>query len=108
MNKHAFKSKPPTIADLRTKRDEILRIAASHDAQNVRVFGSIARGDAIASSDVNILVDIVTDVDGFEYFGLVEDLRRDLEVLLGRDVHIVDSSALSSRRDRVLSEAVPL
>ena len=108
MNKHDLKSKAPTIADLRIRRDEIPRIAASHDAQNVRVFGSIARGEAIASSEVDILVDIVTDADGFEYFGLVEDLRRDLEALLGRHVYIVDSSALKRRRDRVLSEAVPL
>jgi predicted nucleotidyltransferase len=97
-----------TLEDLRARRQEILDIAARHGAQNVRVFGSVARGEADAASDVDLLVDMVTDATGFRYFGVVEDLRRDLEALLGRDVDIMDSAALNRWRDRVLGEAVPL
>jgi hypothetical protein len=93
---------------LRAKREEILRVAAKHGAQNVRVFGSVARGDAIASSDVDVLVDMTTDARGFAYFGVIEDLRRDLEALLGRKVDVMDSAALKRTRDRVLGEAVAL
>jgi predicted nucleotidyltransferase len=51
-----------TLAQLRVRRDEIVRVAAAHDAHNVRVFGSVALGDADAGSDVDVLVDIVTNV----------------------------------------------
>jgi predicted nucleotidyltransferase len=53
-------------------------------------------------------VDIVSDARGFAYFGLLEDLRRDLEALLGRKVDVMDSAALKRTRERVLAEAVPL
>jgi predicted nucleotidyltransferase len=98
----------PTLEGLRTRREEILRIAAQHGAGNVRVFGSVARGDADANSDVGILVDIKRDVRGFAYFGLLEDLRRGLSSVLSREVDIVDSQALDTMRERVLREAVPL
>jgi uncharacterized protein len=42
---------------IRVKRDEILRIAAKHGARNIRVFGSVARGEARAESDVDFLID---------------------------------------------------
>ncbi len=47
----------PTLADLRGHRQEILRIAAKHGARNVRVFGSVARGEAHPESDVDLLVE---------------------------------------------------
>ena len=108
MNERAVQPQTPTLEHLRTLRDEILRIAEKNGAANVRVFGSVARGDAIESSDVDILVDIVSGARGFEYFGLLEDLRRDLEALLGRKVDIVDSAALKRTRDRILGEAIQL
>jgi uncharacterized protein len=43
---------------LRTKRDDILRTASRHGAYNVRVFGSVARGEADAESDIDLLVDM--------------------------------------------------
>lgn len=46
---------------LKAKREEILRIAAKHGAHNVRIFGSVARGEADADSDVDILVDMERD-----------------------------------------------
>lgn len=97
-----------TIETLRARRDEILRIAAAHGASNVRVFGSVARGEADSRSDVDVLVDVSTESGGFAYFGRLEDLRRALTDLLGRDVDVVDSEALRQMRERVLHEAVPL
>ena len=50
----------PTLDDLRQLRDEILRIAEQYGASNVRVFGSVARGDARPDSDVDLLVDFAS------------------------------------------------
>jgi uncharacterized protein len=97
-----------TLEALRARRDEILRIAAAHGASNVRVFGSVARGEADSRSDVDVLVDVSTDSEGFAYFGRLEDLRRALTNLLGRDVDVIDSAALRQMRERVLHEAVPV
>ncbi|MGD9890111.1 MAG: nucleotidyltransferase family protein [Dehalococcoidia bacterium] len=101
-------SSGPTLADLRARREEILRIAAAYGASNVRVFGSVARGDAQADSDIDLLVDIVADAKGFAYFGVVEDLQHALARALGKDVDVVDSAALRRMRERVLKEAVPV
>ena len=97
-----------TLEALQARREEILRIAAAHGACNVRVFGSVARGDVDASSDVDVLVDVDGAADGFAYFGRLEDLRSALADLLGRDVDVVDSAGLRRMRERVLREAVPL
>lgn len=80
---------PPTLAQLRAQREEILRVAAAHRVSNVRVFGSVARGDADAGSDVDLMVDLPSDVRGFRAFGLLEDLRRDIEAVVGRPVDVV-------------------
>lgn len=105
---HPVLRRGPTLKDLRVRREDILRIAAVHGARHVRVFGSVARGEADAESDVDLLVDVVAEVGGFAYFGLLEDLRRALTDLLGRDVDVVDSAGLRVMRERVLCEAVPL
>lgn len=97
-----------SLADLRARREEILRITHAHGARNVRVFGSVARGEAVPGSDLDLLVDVVAEASGFAYFGLLGDLRRDLEELLGCAVDLVDSAALRIMRDNVLREAVPL
>jgi predicted nucleotidyltransferase len=98
----------PVLADLRARRAEIQQVAAEHGAANVRIFGSVARGEADAASDIDVLVDIHADVRGFAYFGLIEDLRRALSALLECDVDVVDSAGLRTMRERVLNEAVPL
>lgn len=102
-----------TLDQLRQRREDILAIAARHGAGNVRVFGSVARGTADAASDVDILVDITKNVGGFAYFGLLEDLRRDLEALLEREVDVVElRDSLSPRgmkiAERIRRDAVPL
>ncbi len=105
---HPTERRELTLAALHSRRDEILRAAAEHGARNVRVFGSVARGEADIDSDVDLLVDVVADVDGFAYFGLLEDLRRSLEALIGGEVDVVDSAGLQDMREWVLREAVPL
>ena len=95
------------VADLnlRVHRDEVLRIAARHGAYNVRVFGSFARGQADADSDVDLLVDLERGRSLFDLGGLLMDLQE----LLGRQVDVVTANGLRDRiRDRVLREAIPL
>jgi uncharacterized protein len=93
----------PTRAQLARVRTEILAAAARHGATNVRVFGSVARGDADAASDVDFLVD-------FEPGRSLLDLANllvELEDLLGHPVDVVTEPGLKARiRQRVLAEAV--
>lgn len=90
---------------IRDLREEILRIAAHHGAGNVRVFGSVARGEDKPSSDIDLLVDIV----GVTTPWFPGSLVADLEQLLRRPVQVVVRRSLSPLiRDAVLSEAVPL
>jgi predicted nucleotidyltransferase len=100
--------KVPTLDMLRGQRNAILAVASRCGASNVRVFGSVARGDAIESSDVDLLVDMQRDLGGFEYFGRLEDLRRDLTELLQIPVDVVDAHGLRRLRNRIFAEAVPL
>ena len=87
------------------RRAQILRIAEQHGAHNVRVFGSVARGDARPDSDVDLLVDAGPVTSSWFPAGLV----LDLEELLGRRVEVVTEKALRAEiRDYVLREAVPL
>ena len=90
---------------LQVQRAEILAIAARHGAHNVRVFGSVARGDARPDSDVDILVDMEPGRSLFDLGGLLSDLQA----LLGVDVDVVTEKGLRPRiRAEVLREAVPL
>jgi predicted nucleotidyltransferase len=93
----------PSLAQLARIRGEILTLAARHGATNVRVFGSVARGDADAASDVDFLVDFEPGRSLFDLAGLLIDL----EDLLGRPVDVVTEPGLKARiRQRVLAEAV--
>ena len=90
---------------LREKRQEILEIATRHGAYNVRIFGSMARGEADEKSDVDILVELEPDRSLLDLGGLL----MDLESLLGCRVDVVTVRGLRKRiRERVLREAVPL
>lgn len=91
---------------LQKKRDEILAIAAKHGAFNVRVFGSVVRGEADEKSDIDLLVDYSLDkISPWFPAGLVLDLEK----LLQRKVDVATEDALKDRvRQRVLREAKPL
>lgn len=91
---------------LADKREAILRLAAEHGATNVRVFGSVARGEATPDSDVDFLVD--WDYGRVSSWGGA-GLFAELEALLGRSVDIASESQLRpSMRARILKESVAL
>ncbi|MEG3057333.1 MAG: nucleotidyltransferase family protein [Methanoculleus sp.] len=84
------------------KRDEILSLAYRRGAKNVRVFGSVARNEARADSDVDIPIDLDPDRSLLDVGGLA----MDLSLLLGRSVDVVTEAGLRKRiRSRVLQEA---
>jgi len=90
---------------LSRKREEVLRIAAKHGAYNVRVFGSVARGDDGPDSDIDLLIEKGPITSSWFPAGLV----LELEEILGHRVEVVTEKALNPYlRDRVLREAVPL
>lgn len=90
---------------LQEKREEILRIAERHGAHNVRVFGSVVRGEAGPESDVDFLVDMEPERSLFDR----GELLMDLEELLGRKVDVVtEASIYWLLRRRILGEARPL
>jgi len=90
---------------LDNKREEILRLAALHGARNVRIFGSVARGDAGPDSDLDVLVDMEPGRSLFDLGAFLMDLQD----LLGCKVDVVTEKGLHWYvRPRVLEEAVPL
>ena len=90
---------------LQSKRQAILKIAARHGAYNVRVFGSVARGDARPDSDVDFLVNLEANRSLMD----LARLLRDLQTLLDRPVDVVTEAGLRPRlRPQVLKEARPL
>lgn len=96
---------PVALEQLRARREEIIRLAEARGARNVRVFGSVARGDAVASSDVDFLVQLDEHRSLFDLGGLLMDLQD----LLGCDVDVTTEAGLRPRvAARVLADAVEL
>jgi hypothetical protein len=90
---------------LRRHRRAIVEVARRRGAHNVRVFGSVARGQDDSDSDIDLLVDLDPDQSLVGLAGL----RRELAELLGVDVDIVPANALKAKmRNEALAEAVPL
>ena len=90
---------------LKEKREEILQIAQKHGARNVRVFGSVAKGEARARSDVDLLVEMEP---GRSLLDMIA-IKQDLEDLLGRKVDVVTEAAVSPYiRESVLNGAIRL
>ena len=86
------------------KRAEILRVAEVHGARNIRVFGSVVRGDNRDDSDVDLLVEFEEGKTLFDLIGL----KLDLQNLLGATVDVVTPNSLRYIRDHVLAEALPI
>lgn len=90
---------------LNTRRNEVLSIARQHGARSVRVFGSMARGEAGPDSDIDLLVDMEPGRSLLDVCSLGADLRD----LLGRNVDVVTEDSLYwLLRRRILREAIPL
>jgi len=94
-----------TLEEVRGRRDAILSLAARRGAGNVRVFGSVARGEAGPGSDVDFLVEFGRGRGLFDLGGLLVDLRE----LLGVPVDVTTVNGLGPLlREHVLAQAVPL
>lgn len=94
-----------TIDVLKIRRNDILRLASEHGAHHVRVFGSLARGEAGPSSDVDLLVQMDS---GRSLLDLIE-LTQELESVLQRKVDVLTDEGLSPYlKARIQAEAVPL
>ncbi|HKO57169.1 MAG TPA: nucleotidyltransferase domain-containing protein [Thermoanaerobaculia bacterium] len=87
-------------------RDEIYRIAQQNGVTRVRVFGDVVHGTATRDSQIDLLIDAGDKVPPW----FPGELKRDLEELLGRRVHLAEEDGLfsPSRRQRVLAEAIDL
>jgi len=87
------------------KREEVFRLAAQHGARNIRVFGSVARGESRDTSDLDLLVEWEAGRSLLDHVALVQDL----EELLGTKIHVGTERSLHWYvRDRILKEAKPL
>ena len=96
---------PVDLDTLRNRREQILRIVSRHGGSNIRVFGSVARGEADDGSDVDVLVDLEPGRSLMDLGGLLTDLQE----LLDCPVDVVTEKGLRRRiRERVLRESVPL
>lgn len=94
-----------TIEMLRERRGLIVDIAARHGAMNVRIFGSVARGDETGKSDIDFLVAMEPDRNLYDLVGL----QQDIENLLGRKADVITENSINRYlKERILREAVPL
>lgn len=94
----------PTVDVLRDRRDEVLALAKRRHASRVRVFGSVARGDAGPFSDVDLLVDFDAESSLLDQVGLIQDL----EAFLGLRVDVISTGGLRGRHHRIRIEAIDL
>ncbi|AXH37017.1 XRE family transcriptional regulator [Humibacter sp. BT305] len=94
----------PTIERLRLLRDPILQIAESRRLEDVRVFGSVARGETRAGSDVDLLVHPRPDASVFDLAGFMADVSE----LLSVPVDVVSDRGTGPTMDRIRAEAVAL
>jgi predicted nucleotidyltransferase len=97
--------RPPDLESLRAARGKILAAASRRGLREVRVFGSVARGEAVETSDVDLLVAPGPDTTLFDLSGFA----LEVEEIVGRHVDVATPRGLKPRiRDRVLVEAVAL
>jgi predicted nucleotidyltransferase len=99
----AERQQPPTMGIVRARRNEILAAADRHGASNVRIYGSVARGNATPISDIDVLVEME---EGRSLLDLAA-LHLELEEILGYPVEI-GTDVKPRLRERVRAEAVAL
>jgi predicted nucleotidyltransferase len=87
---------------LSCRRPALLSAAARHGVSNLRVFGSVARGDARPESDIDLLVDVEPSRSLFELAGLLIELQE----ILGVRVDLVEASALRPEDDDIVADAI--
>jgi hypothetical protein len=91
-----------TLETLTTRRSELLAAVARHRAGNPRLFGSVARGEDTATSDIDLLVEFSPEASLFDLMGLKDEVEK----LLGRRTDIVSELGLNPLlRERILREA---
>lgn len=93
----------PSLALVKSHREQILELASALGVSNIRIFGSVARGDATAESDIDLLVDFDRGHRGIDLFRF----EREVEELLRYPVE-VGTELNELIRDKVASQAVPL
>lgn len=94
-----------TLDDIRSRREQILEVAARHGASRVRLFGSVSRGDASSSSDIDLLVRLGDEATLLDQIAL----KHELEDMLGCTVDVVDEEAVfPALRDDIMAQAVAL
>jgi len=96
---------PSLFSMLEREREEVMRAAARHFASNIRVFGSVARGEDGPDSDIDLLVDFAPQASLLDLIAL----KHELEQLLQRRTDVVTANGVSPfLRQRILDEARPL
>ena len=94
-----------TLEMLKKSRAKILAIAAKHGASNVRIFGSVVRGEDTDESDIDVLVDMAADRSLYDLVGF----QQEIEALVGRKADVLTENGLNRYlKDRICSEAAPL
>jgi len=94
-----------TIETLKDNKDKIRQILSHYHGENIRVFGSVARGDANENSDIDFLVNFFPKASLLDQVGMTDELS----LLLDCSVDVVSERALNKFiRPEVLSEAIPI
>ncbi len=94
-----------TLEMLKKSRTKILAIAAKHGASNVRIFGSVVRGEDTDESDIDVLVDMAADRSLYDLVGF----QQEIEALVGRKADVLTENGLNRYlKERILAEAAPL
>jgi len=93
------------MALLQSKRQELMAIAKQHGVTNIRVFGSVARGEDTADSDIDLLVALEEKRDLFDFIGF----KLDVTELLGKPVDVLSENGIHHLlRNQIMSEVLPL
>lgn len=97
-------AKPRPSLALAAHKAEVKKLARLHKAVDVKVFGSVARGDDVPGSDVDLLVRFAPDASLFDQM----ELAQDIEDILGVRVDVVSEAGLRGGHDEIQAQARPL